>query len=176
MNEEIKKVQCVYIYIYNRRVLSHWRPAICNNMNGHWGYDAKGNRKRMIITIWFHSYVQVKKRTSKIKPQKKQNTLIDTEHRLVVITKEGGWVAGGWKGWRESTVWWWTVTRLVAVITLQCTKMLNYHIMHLKHFKNQQSMAGNYKFSHEINLHIIKLSQHFESKILGNIKDFCWTV
>ena len=39
--------------------------------------------------------MQVKKRTSKIKPQKKQNTLIDTEHRLVVIQRKGvGWQVG----------------------------------------------------------------------------------
>ena len=52
------------------------------------------------------------------KAKLKQCKLIHTDIRLVVTRGEGGWESGRNKQ-RESTVWWWKVTRrLVLVITL----------------------------------------------------------
>ena len=47
----------------NITTTKEWNSAVCDNMDGPWGYYAKWNRsdREKLITIWFHSYVDLKK-------------------------------------------------------------------------------------------------------------------
>ena len=60
-------------------------PAICNNMNGPWGHNAKWNKSEK-NTVWSHLYVEYKTK------------LTDTVHRLVVPKSGSCGVRGGWGG------------------------------------------------------------------------------
>ena len=54
--------------------------AICNNMDGPRGYNAKWSKSEK-TNLWFHLHVE----------SKKQNRLIDTGNKLVVISGRSGW-------------------------------------------------------------------------------------
>jgi len=47
----------------NLTTTKEWNSAVCDNMDGPWGYYAKWNRSdwEKLITIWFHSYMDLKK-------------------------------------------------------------------------------------------------------------------
>ena len=62
--------------------------AICDAMDGPWGYYAKWNKLKT-NTIWFHLYVESEK-------ENKGTKFIDTGNRLMVARGDGGW---GWEKW-----------------------------------------------------------------------------
>ena len=72
--------QDVYINTMEYYLAPKRNLAICNNMDGPRGYYAKWSKSEQ-TNLWFHLHVE----------SKKQNRLIDTGNKLVVIRGRSGW-------------------------------------------------------------------------------------
>ena len=105
--------------IYNGILFSHrkeWNLAICNNMDGSRGCNAKWNKSEKdeyhvisLITWNWRSTAnkQIKKRDKQKKPR-----LLTTQNKQMVTKRGGGWTIG-WNGWRGLRVHpWWALSKV----------------------------------------------------------------
>ena len=102
VKEWIKKVM---VHIYNGILLSHkkeWHNAICNNMAGHRDCHTEWRRQRKINIIWYHFYVESKKKWYKWTYLQNRNTIVK---KLTVTEgeKKGRDKLGDWD-WHIHTI------------------------------------------------------------------------
>lgn len=89
MDEWTKKLWDINIHTHNGILLRYkkeWNLAICHNLFGFRMFYTKLNvRQRKRSTIWFHFYVQSKKKNIY---NHNKNRVIETDNKLVVASEE----------------------------------------------------------------------------------------